>query len=192
MLAPGPATNCEITRSSIETVKLSSQPDAKAGAMIGKVMSRKAPTGPAPRSIAASSSARSAPFRRDCTVTVTYPRQKAIWAKVMVEKPRLCGQANSAVIETKSSIWVMPVMISGMISGPLTMPVSSSLPGKCRNRTRAIAARVPRIVAPVEAATPISNDSSAASRICWLANSAPYHFVENPPQTETSGEALKE
>ena len=51
-------------------------------------------------------------------------------------------------IETNSSSWVMPVMISGMTSGAFTMPVSSSRPGNLANRTSAMAASVPRITAP--------------------------------------------
>ena len=71
VLAPGPDTKLEITRSSSDSVKLNSQLEASAGAMMGKVVSTNARTGPEPRSIAASSSERSALCRRDCTVTVT-------------------------------------------------------------------------------------------------------------------------
>jgi hypothetical protein len=45
----------------------------------------------------------------------------------MVVKPR-CGQPNICSMETNSSSWVMPVMISGMTSGAFTMPVSSRRP----------------------------------------------------------------
>jgi len=65
VLAPGPETKLEITRSSRDSVKLSSQLDASAGAIAGSVVSRNAPTGPAPRSMAASSNDRSAPCSRD-------------------------------------------------------------------------------------------------------------------------------
>ena len=63
VLAPGPETKLEITRSSSDRVKLSSQLDARAGAMIGQRRIQKARTGPAPKSMAASSSERSAPCR---------------------------------------------------------------------------------------------------------------------------------
>ena len=60
VLAPGPETKLEITKSSSESVKLKSQLDTRAGAMMGKVVSMKARTGPEPKSMAASSSERSA------------------------------------------------------------------------------------------------------------------------------------
>ena len=34
--------------------------------------------------------------------------------------------------------------------------------------------------------------TQAASRKAWLRKSEPYHWKENPPQTVTSREALKE
>ena len=72
------------------------------------------------------------------------------------------------------------------------MPVSRSRPGKRAKRTRATAASVPRITATVEALTATSSDSSAASSSWRLCHSWPYQVVEKPPQTLTSGEALKE
>ena len=71
VLAPGPDTKLEITRSSSDRVKLSSQLDANAGTMLGRVVSMNARTGPDPRSWAASSKERSTLTSRDCTVTVT-------------------------------------------------------------------------------------------------------------------------
>ena len=71
VLAPGPDTKLDITRSSSESVKLSSQLEANAGAMPGNVVSMNARTGPLPKSMAASSRERSALANRDCTVTVT-------------------------------------------------------------------------------------------------------------------------
>ena len=85
-------------------------------------------------------------------------------AMTMVVKPR-CGQPSTCSIETNSSSCVMPVMISGITSGALTMPVSSSRPRNTLKRTREIAASVPRITAPVDTTTPIFSDSQAASRI---------------------------
>src|ERR1700734_1400413 len=71
VLAPGPDTKLEITKSSSERVKLSSQLEANAGTILGNVVSRNARTGPLPKSIAASSRERSAVAKRDCTVIVT-------------------------------------------------------------------------------------------------------------------------
>src|SRR5271163_4522908 len=91
VLAPGPETKLEITRSSNDRVKERSQLEASAGMMMGRVVSRKARTGPDPKSMAASSSERSALASRDCTVMVTYAVQNAMCAMAMVVKPR-CGQ----------------------------------------------------------------------------------------------------
>src|ERR1700676_2299603 len=191
VLAPGPETKLEITRSSSDKVKLSSQLDARAGAIPGSVVSTKARTGPDPKSMAASSSERSAPCRRDWTVMVTYAVQNAMCAMTMVVKPR-CGQPKRCSIDTNSRSWVIPVMISGITSGALTMPVSSNRPRKSPNRTNEIAASVPRITDPVDTTTPIFSDSQAASRIWSLCSSWAYQLVENPPQTLTSADALKE
>src|ERR1700679_3265699 len=71
VLAPGPDTKLDITKSSSDSVKLSSQLEVNAGTRLGRVVSMKARTGPEPRSMAASSKERSALARRDYTVTVT-------------------------------------------------------------------------------------------------------------------------
>ena len=56
-----------------------------------------------------------------------------------------------------------------------------------------MAARVPRTTAPVEAVTATSSDSSAASQqLAVVQQLRCTTAVENPPQTFTSGEALKE
>src|SRR4030088_1870330 len=91
VLEPGPATNCEITTSSQDKVKASSQPETSAGTMSGSVIRKNTFAGRAPRSMAASSSDSSKPTRRDCTTTVTYARQKVMCASVIVTGPRLLG-----------------------------------------------------------------------------------------------------
>ena len=55
VVAPGPETKLEITKSSRESVKASSQPEIIAGKIIGRVISQITLAGVAPRSIAASS-----------------------------------------------------------------------------------------------------------------------------------------
>jgi len=70
VLAPGPDTKLEMTRSSRERVKFNSQLESNAGAMMGSVTSMKARAGPEPRSMAASSKERSALCRRDWMVIV--------------------------------------------------------------------------------------------------------------------------
>src|ERR1700685_2887630 len=66
VLAPGPDTKLDITKSSRDSVKLSSQLEARAGARPGRVVSRNARTGPEPKSMADSSSERSTRANRDC------------------------------------------------------------------------------------------------------------------------------
>src|SRR3569833_1195643 len=114
-----------------------------------------------------------------------------MWATTIVVNPR-CGHENICSIDTNSNNCVMPVMISGITSGALTIPVSNSLPGNLANLTSAMAASVPNSTAAVEEAIATSNDSSAASRICRLWINSSYHCVENPPQTLTSSDAKNE
>ena len=83
-------------------------------------------------------------------------------------------------------------MTSGITSGAVARPVRSGRPRKRPKRASARPASVPRIVAPVAFIAAILKDSQAASRICSLRNSSPYHFVEKPPQTVTSRDSLKE
>ena len=71
VLLPGPDVKLEITRSSHDSVKASSQPERMAGKLIGSVMTKKTYMGRAPRSIAASSRDVSKVASRDCTTTVT-------------------------------------------------------------------------------------------------------------------------
>ena len=79
-----------------------------------------------------------------------------------------------------------------MTSGAVTMPDSSVRPLNLPKRASAVPASVPRITAPVAVIAAIRSDSHAASRICWLWNSRPYHCVEKPPHTVTSRDSLNE
>src|SRR5262249_37561975 len=108
-----------------------------------------------------------------------------------VVNPR-CGQENICSIETNSSNCVIPVMTSGITSGAFTIPVNTRRPGNLLNLTRVMAARVPRMTAPVDEATPTSSDSNAARNSWRLWISSLYQRVENPPHTLTRGEALNE
>ena len=71
VVALGPDTKLEMTRSSSDRVNASSQPETSAGSSIGTVMSKKTASGRPPRSIAASSSDSSMPARRERTTTAT-------------------------------------------------------------------------------------------------------------------------
>ena len=71
VVEPGPATNCEMTRSSQDSVNANNQPDISAGNISGMVIRKNTVAGRAPRSSAASSSASSKLASRDCTTIVT-------------------------------------------------------------------------------------------------------------------------
>ncbi len=113
-------------------------------------------------------------------------------AIVMVVMPRPSGQPIACSMATNSSSSESPVITSGITSGAVASPVSSGRPRKRPKRVSARPASVPSTVAPVAFIAAILNDSQAAPRICWLRNSSPYHFVENPPQTVTRRDSLKE
>src|SRR6202521_1732559 len=176
VLAPGPATNCVMTRSSQDSVKASSHPEAIAGRMSGSVMRKNAPAGRAPRPIAASSSASSNPARRDCTTTVTYAMQKVMWASVMVTAPTPFGQPISCSVATNNSSSDRPVMTSGMTIGAAVIPASSMRPRKAPRRASAIPASVPSTTAALAEISAMRIDSQAARRICSLLSSATYHL----------------
>src|SRR5690554_6743987 len=71
VVAPGPETKLAITRSSSDRVNASNQPETSAGAMTGRVITKKVFSGVQPRSMAASSMERSTSLRRALTTTAT-------------------------------------------------------------------------------------------------------------------------
>jgi hypothetical protein len=84
------------------------------------------------------------------------------------------------------------VITSGITSGAVTMPASSSRPRNRPSRARAMPAMVPSAVATVAETAAICRLRSAASTTCRLPHSATYHLVEKPPQTVASRDALNE
>ena len=68
---PGPDKNAEITTLSIEMVNDNNQPEMSACEINGKVISKNALSGGAPKSCAASCNDLSISDKRDCTVIVT-------------------------------------------------------------------------------------------------------------------------
>src|SRR6185312_14975735 len=176
VLEPGPATNCEITRSSHERVKASSHPASTAGRMSGSVMRQNTFAGRAPRSCAASSSDSSNPARRDCITTVTYAMQKEMWASVIVSAPMPRGQPMACSRATKRSRSERPLITSGITMGAVVIPTRSERPRKAPNRASAVPASVPRTVAAVAAHAATRRDSQAASRTSPSEKSTPYHL----------------
>ena len=71
VVAPGPETKLDMTRSSRESVNARSHPEIIAGKIIGSVISQITLTGFAPRSIAAASSDYLISVSRDCMMTAT-------------------------------------------------------------------------------------------------------------------------
>jgi hypothetical protein len=100
-----------MTRSSNESVKASRNPATIAGRISGSVIDTKVRVGLAPRSIAASSSARSKPTSRLCTTTVTKHMVKVACAATMVQKPRSMPKATNKSSKDK------PRTTSGMTRG---------------------------------------------------------------------------
>ena len=115
-----------------------------------------------------------------------------MWAIVIVVKPRPDGQPMAASMATKSSSRDRPVMTSGMTRGAVTMPVNRVRPRKRRNRASTNPAIVPRAMATVAFRVAIRRLIHAAWRIWSFSSRAPYHWVENPAQTVTSLDLLKE
>ena len=71
VVAPGPDTKLEITKSSRERVNASNHPETIAGKIIGRVISHITLAGLAPRSIAASSNDSLISVNRDWIITAT-------------------------------------------------------------------------------------------------------------------------
>src|SRR6202790_2604869 len=133
VLAPAPETNLDITKSSSESVKLSSQPEANAGAMPGRVVSMKARTGPDPRSMAASSSDRSALANLDCTVTVTYALQNAMCAitTIVIAHIAFCSAYVTVTVQSRlaSADRSLEEAAMDLGSGPVRAFIDTTLPG---------------------------------------------------------------
>ncbi len=195
VLLPGPEAKLEITRSSHDMVKASSQPDRMAGKMIGRVMTKNTLAGCAPRSMAASSRAMSNVPRRDWMTTATNAMEKVMCAMVMVVMPRPAGQPKTCSIATKVSRSDRPVITSGMTSGAVVMALNSMRPRNLPNLDSEKPASVPRMDAPVALITATFSEIQAASRISSLLNRAKYHLSVGElctSHTVTSLEALKE
>ncbi|MCY1536170.1 hypothetical protein D9M68_716130 [compost metagenome] len=110
----------------------------------------------------------------------------------MVTMPRSWGQPISCAMATKSSSSDRPVITSGITSGAVTMPPNSVRPRKRGMRVSTKAARVPRATAAIAVYKAISRERPTEF-ISWVLSRRPtYHFTDQPPQTVTSLEALKE
>jgi hypothetical protein len=130
--------------------------------------------------------------RRDVITVVTYVIENVMCATSSVENPRRLGQPIHFAVSRNSISVDTPVSTSGMTSGVEISPDSKVRPRNRPNRTSAMPAIVPRMVAALALISASRRLSHAASRIWVFSNSLAYHTVENPPHTVTSRDLLNE
>src|SRR6266850_190195 len=192
VVADGPVTKLAMTRSSSDKVNAKSQPETRAGLIPGRVIRANTVQGRAPRSSAASSSARSKPANWARTNTETKQAPNVACAIVIVTMPRPCGQPITFSAATKSNNKERPRITSGTTSGAIKANPNNARPGKRENRAMLNPAKVPSTSARLAAISATLRLVSAAARKPSFFASSPYQRVENPAQTVTSREALNE
>src|SRR5215472_6388308 len=153
VVADGPDTKLATTRSSSDNVKASSQPETSAGLIPGRVTRHNTPNGRAPRSSAASSSARSKPVSCARTNTATKQQPNVAWAMVTVTRPRLAGQPSQACDATNNKSSDRPRITSGTTSGAISIKLNTARPRNRLKRAIANPAQVPSTSATVAAST---------------------------------------
>ena len=107
---------------------------------------------------------------------------------MIVVKPRSSGQPINSFSEIKKIKRDKPVITSGITSGATNIPPKSVLPRNFPNRTIAIPANAPSIVAKVALIKAICKLSITASQTSGDSNNTLYQRVDQPPQTGTSFE----
>lgn len=80
VITPGPETKLANTTSSMDNINDNSHPKHIDGRIIGKVITKNALNGVAPRSIAASSSEESISFNLEYTIDIIYAIERVTWA----------------------------------------------------------------------------------------------------------------
>ncbi|HEX3410724.1 MAG TPA: hypothetical protein VHT00_03305 [Stellaceae bacterium] len=110
---------------------------------------------------------------------------------MIVSMPRL-GQPNQLSQVTNNSSSERPRITSGTTSGASNANPNTSRPGNRANRAMLKPAQVPSTRERVAALAATSRLVSAAVPNASFSNSAPYQRVENPAQTVTRRDALKE
>ncbi len=132
VVAPGPDRKADSTTSSSDSVKVSSQADSSACAIIGRVTRWKTSHGRAPRSIAASSScalrSAGAPARRRSRrpCRAAGGRARSSPCRARESRARCCTRSTSISSSDR------PMITSGITSGAATMPANSVRPSKRR------------------------------------------------------------
>ncbi len=115
-----------------------------------------------------------------------------MWAIVIVVAPRFIGQPIRFAIEMNRNSSERPVMISGITSGAVIMPDSSSRPRSRATRCRASATMAPSAVAKVALTNAIRKLRNAAESSLSSCRRLAYQRSENPPHSVTRRESLKE
>ncbi len=111
---------------------------------------------------------------------------------VIVIAPRDSGQPIQSAIVMNRNSREIPVMISGITSGAVTMPASRRRPRKVPSRFRASPTSVPRMTASVALVAAMRRLSRAADQMSPSSSSDRYQRREKPPQSVTSRESLNE
>jgi hypothetical protein len=111
-------------KSSIDRAKDSSAAATIPGTISGRVTRLNVRQGPAPRSMAASSSVQSKPRRRAFTVRATKLVQNSTWAMTMVQNPRWTPRSMNSVSSDE------PRTISGVVRGSSRSRFTTRLPVK--------------------------------------------------------------
>ena len=183
--SPGPFVKCVIIKSSRDIVNASINPEAIPENISGKITLKKAYTGEAPKSSAASYVLLLNCFSFGITDKITYGILKEMWARRTVPKP------NDTPATRNKSINEIPVTISALSIGILVTPIKKvrelffipEIPS---------AAKVPITVA-------ISDDRRAITIVFVRAFMIPsflkreeYHLRVNPPQRARDFEELND
>ena len=100
---------------------------------------------------------------------------------VIVVASRVAGQPIHSAIDMNRKRSDRPVMISGITSGAVIMPASSSRPRNRVSRCMASATSAPRQVATVALTAAIRRLRSAASSTSSSSSRCAYHRREKPP-----------
>ena len=191
VVASGPATKLEITTSSNERVKANSQPDTRAGIIIGKVITKNIFNRFAPKSMAASSSDLSSSANRDEMMTVTKAIVKVTWA-IQIDTMPFGETPKGANKVTNINSSASPVTTSGITRGAVINAPNKVLPRKTWKRVMTKAANVPSTTAAVAEVKAILRLTQAAFSMESSFIKATYHLNEKPDQEVDKRDSLNE
>ena len=128
VVAPGPVTKLAITTSSSERVNDKSHAAASAENISGIVIKINVFKGPAPKSIAASSSVLSISCNLEEMITAEYEVQKVTCASHTVKEPLVSGHPVAWFRKTNINSRETPRITSGMTKGAVTILLKKAFP----------------------------------------------------------------